>query len=115
MKRGRPKGSKNKAKEPVDPNATEAEKQISLDQKRAARAEKQAAKYAEQKFSYTPLAETALGNTSLYYIAGVLIDATLPHQNPKTNKYACYMKIIDATMCYRESQDLAAAKAFQRN
>ena len=45
MKRGRPKGSKNKPKEPVDPNATEGEKALSLDQKRAARAEKKIRQY----------------------------------------------------------------------
>ena len=118
-KRGRPKGSKNK---PRDPNETNEDKAMSLEQKRADRAEKNAARYAQQSFSYTSLAETALGNIGLYYLAGVVIDSTMPHQNPKTGKYACYVKIIDASMCYREANDpgvqmgsYAAAKAFSRN
>ena len=53
---------------------------------------------------------------------GIVIDATRPHQNPKTGKYAIYVKVIDESMHYKEDEDLAlnigslaAARRFQDN
>ena len=48
--------------------------------------QKKAAKASSATFrTYTPLAKTSLGNTDLYNLYGIVIDASSPH--PKKNFY----------------------------
>lgn len=50
-------------------------------------------------YTYTQLAKTSLGNTDLYHLYGIVIDATNPH--PKKNFYRQLLKIIDPSMHYK--------------
>ena len=51
---------------------------------------------------YTELAKTSLGNTELYHIYGIVVDATTPHikvgeKNPAL-MFKTHLKIIDPTV-----------------
>jgi len=49
--------------------------------------------------TYTELAKTSLGNTELYNLYGVVIDASSPH--PKKSFYRQLLKIVDPSMHYK--------------
>jgi len=55
------------------------------------------------------LAKTCLGNTSLYNLYGIVIDATTPHlKENETNKYRMYkqhVKIIDPSVYIRRPKE----------
>ena len=62
--------------------------------------QKKAAKTSSATFrTYTPLAKTSLGNTDLYNLYGIVIDASSPH--PKKNFYRQLLKIVDPSMHYK--------------
>jgi hypothetical protein len=69
-KRGRPKGSKNKATE-----GQETASNIRI----GAGVYHAPAPKPSIAYTYTPLAKTSLGNTELYSLYGIVIDATNPH------------------------------------
>ncbi|CDW77815.1 alpha telomere binding protein [Stylonychia lemnae] len=58
---------------------------------------------------YTELAKTCLGNTQLYNLYGIVIDATMPHlKENETNNYRRYkqhVKIIDPTVHFRRPKE----------
>jgi hypothetical protein len=58
--------------------------------------------------TYTKLSHTSLGNTELYNLYGVVIDASCPH--PKKAFHRQLLKIIDPTMHYKPSLPLSAAE-----
>mmetsp|Transcript_39538 Transcript_39538/g.51785 ORF Transcript_39538/g.51785 Transcript_39538/m.51785 type:complete len:114 (+) Transcript_39538:56-397(+) len=102
-KRGRPKGSKNKPKE-GGCGANEGAAPVSnIHLAAAAKAEparKTAKSNAAQSYkTYTPLAKTSLGNTELYNLYGIVIDASSPH--PKKNFFRQLLKIVDPSMHYK--------------
>lgn len=92
--RGRPKGSVNKSKDCSDsvpvsnlPNPNIA-KTSSYQKQPAHRI-------------YTSLSHTSLGNTELYNLYGIVIDASSPH--PKKSFHRQLLKIIDPTMHYKNN------------
>ena len=100
-KRGRPKGSKNKPKEG---NSGEVISNIHFGTSAKAEPKKAASKNAAQTFrTYTPLAKTSLGNTELYNLYGIVIDASSPH--PKKNFFRQLLKIVDPSMHYKQPRD----------
>ena len=86
--RGRPKGSKNKPKTGI-PLAGEGSQnftnlRISANQPQTiSAATTKSANHNTTHRTYTPLAKTSLGNTELYNLYGIVIDASSPH--PKKN------------------------------
>lgn len=56
-------------------------------------------------YEYTPLAETALGATSLYNLYGIVIDAQTPHVGTN-GKFRQFVKIIDPSMHYKASDQI---------
>lgn len=62
-----------------------------------------AAKAAPSSRVYTPLAKTSLGNTDLYNLYGIVIDASSPH--PKKNFFRQLLKIVDPSMHYKQPRD----------
>ena len=90
--RGRPKGSLNKNKEspedmPVSNIPYTSKSSIYNKQPRSV--------------VYTPLSHTSLGNTELYNLYGIVIDASSPH--PKKSFHRQLLKIIDPTMHYKNN------------
>ena len=61
-------------------------------------------KLASMIYEYSPLAETALGATSLYNLYGIVIDAQQPHSTPN-GKYRQQIKIIDPSMHYKAREE----------
>jgi hypothetical protein len=72
---GRPPGSKNKPKPEGVAVSSKDIKKLSKEEKASIKAAEKLAKMKNMKYEYTPLAETALGATSLYNLYGVVIDA----------------------------------------
>lgn len=46
---------------------------------------------------YTELAKTAISNTNLYNLYGIVVDATTPHKK-EMGKYKTHIRIIDPSM-----------------
>ena len=68
--------------------------------------QKKATKTSSATFrTYTPLAKTSLGNTDLYNLYGIVIDASSPH--PKKNFYRQLLKIVDPSMHYKQPRDVS--------
>jgi hypothetical protein len=95
--RGRPKGSTNKQKEDFAP--------LKLPQPCSYTTKTQ------RTHTYTTLSHTSLGNTELYNLYGIVIDASCPH--PKKAFHRQLLKIIDPTMHYKPS--LQATSPEQQN
>ena len=79
---GRTIGSKNRPRDEIESSKKAPESNLtglSKDQKKAVTREKKAVAkawdLANKVYEYTPLAETALGATSLYNLYGIVIDA----------------------------------------
>jgi len=82
--RGRPKGSKNKPKGYEPPTGPYSNVRMGAPEQTPKPAKVKTS--APQTFrTYTPLAKTSLGNTELYNLYGIVIDASSPH--PKKNFY----------------------------
>lgn len=96
--RGRPKGSTRKNK-PDEPEGALKASNLRV----GTGTMHPPAPKAEHKYSYTPLARTSLGNTELYHLFGIVIDATTPHV--KKNLYRQLVKIIDPSMHYKFPKD----------
>lgn len=109
---GRKPGVKNRTKEEKEADRLQAvkEKEIQKAEKKKQsefkklenekkRTEFKAKKNIEMKskiHKYTPLAETSLGSTELYYLYGIVIDAQTPHE--KNGKFIQFIKLIDISM-----------------
>ena len=63
---------------------------------------------AQRHHVYTTLSHTSLGNTELYNLYGIVIDASCPH--PKKAFHRQLLKIIDPTMHYKPNQPLNAGE-----
>jgi hypothetical protein len=102
-KRGRPKGSKNKTT--LAANNEEGATSNQTSNLRIGSGRQQGASHtkAQHQYNYTPLAKTSLGNTELYNLYGIVIDATSPHQ--KKQFYRQLLKIIDPSMHYKHPRD----------
>lgn len=117
---GRTKGSKNRTKDEIQKDKEIAGQSkdikkpsnvpvLTSEQKKEIQAQKRkdylTKKYANMVYEYTPLAETALGATSLYNLYGVVIDAQTPHVGAN-GKFRQFIKIIDPSMHYKARDEV---------
>ena len=63
---------------------------------------------AQRTHTYTTLSHTSLGNTELYNLYGIVIDASCPH--PKKAFHRQLLKIIDPTTYYKPNAPITSAE-----
>ncbi len=100
IKRGRPKGSKNK-KDSEDQAATGGTSNLLVPgKKNSSILDKNGAAIRHYlkitNHVYTELAKTAISNTELYNLYGIVVDSTTPHRRERGFK--THIKIIDPSM-----------------
>ena len=111
--RGRPKGSKNKFHHTGD-NGDVTNLPTPGGRGRGRPSEKKnqgdMKMYQQSNHEYTELAKTAVSNTNLYNLYGVVIDSSTPHKKDHQSGYKTYIKIIDPSL-YGTDKDQSASQA----
>lgn len=108
---GRTKGSKNKVKEakPEDTTNLKTPKprgRPALVQNNMVTAAGLRHYEKNTKHQYTELGRTAISNTELYNLYGVVVDASMPHINKKDGKWQSFVRIIDPSMQNQENKSI---------